>query len=220
MRGKEGQLLFFLISIQQMTQLLIRHPAWLPKMMDVHNDKLRSSVHEWSNYTDVTFRDDREERLPPVHHDHYVALEHFYLFLYSLVSHKRRSREIKSNSHKDTSSDPWKHKEGSRWIQCSGWNSTMATWTLNFSYLVDVSLSTLCSASSLLSTLYGGILGGTRARRRVSTEAGGSVCSSSGPGPIRRAPWWRWPQDERLPGNRLFCPPSWSLVNNSLRTYI
>ena len=71
MRENEGQFLFFLISIQQMTQLLIR-----PNMMDEHKDKLRSSVHEWSNYTDVTFRDDREERLPPVHHDQYVALEH------------------------------------------------------------------------------------------------------------------------------------------------
>ncbi len=96
----------------------------------------------------------------------------------------------------------------------------MTTWSKNFSYLVDVSLSTLCSASSLLSTLYGGILGGTRARRRVRTEAGGSVCSSSGPGPIRRLPRWWWPQDERLPGKRLFCPESWSLVNNSLRTCI
>jgi hypothetical protein len=45
--------------------------------------------------------------------------------------------------------------------------------------LLDVSLSALCSASSLLSRLYGGILGGTRALRRVSTEAGGSGCSSS-----------------------------------------
>ena len=45
--------------------------------------------------------------------------------------------------------------------------------------LLDASLSALCSASSLLSKLYGGILGGTRALRRVSTEAGGSGCSSS-----------------------------------------
>lgn len=68
-------------------------------------------------------------------------------------------------------------------------------------YLVDVSLSTLCSASSLLSMLYGGILGGTSARRRVSTEAGGSGCCSSSAAPRLPSAWW---PDE--PGNR---PLSW-----------